>query len=162
MWDCSLHQSLLEYTYLLFWRYFTSICPRLLNYYKAVVSKFIVSQAWPHQIQQKTQLFKKISSKFKVTNFACANRQMLLLSCMTCILCLVPGPPPQLSSLAVRVTLLAIIRTASDDSCGGRPRVYETTWPALLHSCLHGDFPTELLHPTWKEKKNYTPNGKKK
>ena len=27
---------------------------------KAVVSKFIVSQAWPHQIQQKTQLFLKL------------------------------------------------------------------------------------------------------
>ena len=55
---------------------------------KAVVSKFIVSQARPYQIQQKTQLFFKISSK--VTNFACANRQMQLLSCMTCSL--VPSP----------------------------------------------------------------------
>ena len=27
--------------------------------------------------------------------------------------------PPQLSSLAVRITLLSVIRTASDDSCGG-------------------------------------------
>ena len=44
---------------------------------------------------------------------------------------LVPRPPPQLSSLAVRITLsssvsslavritLSVIRTASDDSCGG-------------------------------------------
>ena len=33
---------------------------------------------------------------------------------------LVPRPPPQLSSLAVRITLrtLSVIRTASDDSCG--------------------------------------------
>ena len=31
---------------------------------------------------------------------------------------LVPRPSPQLSSLAVRITLLSVIRTASDDSCG--------------------------------------------
>ena len=78
-----------------------------------LVSKFIVSQA---QLDQKTtQLL--ISSK--VTNFACTNQQMRLLSCMTCSL--VPSPPPQLSSLAVRITLLIVIRTASDNSCGGRP-----------------------------------------
>ena len=62
---------------------------------------------------------RKLNFYFKVTNFACANRQMRLLSCMTCSL--VPSPPPQLSSLAVRITLLTVIRTASDDSCGGRP-----------------------------------------
>ena len=45
-----------------------------------MVSKFIVSQARPHQIQLKLQLF-FISSRF--TNYACANRQMRLLSCMT-------------------------------------------------------------------------------
>ena len=116
MWDCSLHQSLLEYTYLLFWRYFTSICPRLLNYYMAVVSKFIVSQAWPHQIQQKTQLF-LISSRSPISHAQIG--RCGLLSCMTCSL--VPSPPSQLSSLAVRITLLTVIRTASDDSCGGRP-----------------------------------------
>ena len=32
---------------------------------------------------------------------------------------LVPRPPPQLSSLAVRITLRSVIRTASDDSCDG-------------------------------------------
>ena len=88
-----------------------------LKHSKAVVSKFIVSQARPHQIQQKTQLFFLIGSK--VTNFARTNQQMRLLSCMTCSL--VPSLPPQLSSLAVRITLLTVIRTASDDSCGGRP-----------------------------------------
>ena len=31
------------------------------------------------------------------------------------------SPPPQLSSLAVRITLLTVIHTASDDSCSGRP-----------------------------------------
>ena len=31
---------------------------------------------------------------------------------------LVPSPPPQLSSLAVRITW-RVIHTASDDSCGG-------------------------------------------
>ena len=75
--------------------------------YKAVVSKFIVSQARPQQIQQK---------QFKVTNFACANWQMRFLSCITCSL--VPSPSPQLLSLAVRITVLTVIRIASDDSCG--------------------------------------------
>ena len=28
-----------------------------------------------------------------------------------------PGLPPQLSSLAVRITMRSVIRTASDDSC---------------------------------------------
>ena len=32
---------------------------------------------------------------------------------------LVPGLPLQLSSLAVRITVRSVIRTASDDSCGG-------------------------------------------
>ena len=41
---------------------------------------------------------RKLNFYFKVTNFACANRQMRLLSCMTCSL--VPSPPTQLSSLA--------------------------------------------------------------
>ena len=50
---------------------------------KAMVSKFIVSQARPHQIYQKPQL---LNYNFKATNFACANRQIRLLSCMTCSL----------------------------------------------------------------------------
>ena len=60
-------------------------------------------------------------------------------ACMTCSL--VPSPPPQLSSLAVRITLLTVI---SDDSCAA-----VATWPALLHSCswFSGDFPTEMNRP---------------
>ena len=77
--------------------------------YKAVVSKFIVCQARPQQIPP-------FFFQFKVTNFACANWQMRLLSCITCSL--VPSSSPQLSSLAVRITLLTVICTASDDSCG--------------------------------------------
>ena len=37
--------------------------------------------------------------------------------CWSCSL--VPGLPPQLLSLAVRITVRSVIRTASDDSCGG-------------------------------------------
>ena len=78
---------------------------------------------------------------------------MRLLSCMTCSL--VPSPPPQLSSLAVRTTLLTVTRTASDESCGGRQATrplasypgHVATRPPLLQSCLWGpeDFPTELI-----------------
>ena len=84
----------------------------------------------------------RINYNFKVTNFARANQQIRLLSCMTCSL--VPSPPPQLSSLAVRITLLTVMIAAVD----------EATCPALLHSCLRfpGDFPTELkpAHPPLK------------
>ena len=38
--------------------------------------------------------------------------------CTDVIGSLVPSPSPQLSSLAVRITL-RVIRTASDNSCGG-------------------------------------------
>ena len=63
-----------------------------------------------------------------------------LVHVMTCRL--VPSPP-QLSSLAVRTTLLTVTRTASDESCGGR----QATRPPLLQSCLWfpEDFPTELI-----------------
>ena len=40
MWGSSLHHSLLEPIYLIFWGYFTSICPRLLNEYKTCVPVF--------------------------------------------------------------------------------------------------------------------------
>ena len=40
-----------------------------------------------------------------------------MLKCWSCSL--VPGLPPQLPSLAVRITGRSVIRTASDDTCGG-------------------------------------------
>ena len=92
--------------------------------HKAVVSKFIVSQARPHQ---KTQLF-----FLKVTNFACANWQMRLLSCMNSSL--VPSPPPQLSSVTVRITLLTIFVLQATTAAvpEGRVRDYMTSTFAFL------------------------------
>ena len=64
---------------------------------------------------------------------------------------LVPGLPPQLSSLAVRITMRSVIRTAlrtaSDDSCvRGGLHGYKATGHArekpicrFAHTKLHGD-----------------------
>ena len=49
---------------------------------------------------------------------------------------LVPRSPPQLSSLAVRIMLLSVIRTASDDSCGGGLGTRLPSLPSTSSSCV--------------------------
>ena len=112
---------------------------------RAVVSKFLVSQARPHQIEQ----------KLKVTNFVCANRQIRLLSCMTCSLV-----PMQSSTYA------AIVACSTECSTNNASHRYsyctterrQLRWKTgyeatLLHSCLWfpGNFPTELIKKKKKE-----------